>query len=55
VLGLKACATTAQQISGYRSEFQESQGYTEKPCLEKDKNKNKHKQKNQKTEMSKVY
>jgi hypothetical protein len=25
----------------YKSEFQDSQGYTEKPCLEKPKNKNK--------------
>jgi hypothetical protein len=29
---------------GLQSEFQDSQGYTEKPCLEKPKNKTKNKQ-----------
>jgi hypothetical protein len=28
-----------KQISGLQSEFQDSQGYTEKPCLEKPKKK----------------
>jgi hypothetical protein len=33
---------------GLQSEFQDSQGYTEKPCLEKNKNKNKKKRKEKK-------
>jgi hypothetical protein len=31
---------------GVQSEFQDSQGYTEKPCLEKQKTKNKNKKPN---------
>jgi hypothetical protein len=31
---------------GLQSEFQDSQGYTEKPCLEKNKNKKQNKQTN---------
>jgi hypothetical protein len=30
-------------LPSLQSEFQDSQGYTEKPCLEKNKNKNKQK------------
>jgi hypothetical protein len=33
-----------RQISGIQSEFQDSQGYTEKPCLEKPKQKTKQQQ-----------
>jgi hypothetical protein len=36
--------------TGLQSEFQNSQGYTEKPCLE---NKNKNKNKKQKTKQNK--
>ena len=34
---------------GLQSEFQDSQGYTDKPCLEKQKTKNKKKQQQKKT------
>jgi hypothetical protein len=33
----------------YRAEFQDSQGYREKPCLKKQKPKNKNKNKNKNT------
>ena len=38
---------------GLQSEFQDSQSYTEKPCLKKNKNKNKNKKKKTKNKKNK--
>jgi hypothetical protein len=41
-------SSTVRGQPGLQSEFQDSQGYTEKPCLEKQKTKNKKQNNNKK-------